>query len=195
MDPLIAVTGFVVVAVITPGPNNFIVMAAAGRGGFAAALSPMAGVVGGSVALLAVAWAGAAALFETLPGLRIVVVLLGAGYLAWLGAVMIGQAGADASAATGLPDTALAVAVFQFMNPKAWMLMLTAVSALSGEGGALPALAALTVIVALVSAGCLGLWAAAGAAISGWLARPAARRWFDRAMGGLLIASAALLLV
>lgn len=195
MDPFIAVTGFIVVAVITPGPNNFIVMAAAGRGGFVAALPPMAGVVGGSVALLAVAWAGAAAAFEALPGLRTIVMLVGAGYLTWLGAMMIGQAGADASAAILLPDTALAVAAFQFMNPKAWMLMLTAVSAVAGEGGALPALVALTAIVALASAGCLGLWAAAGAAIAGWLARPAARRWFDRAMGGLLIVSAALLLI
>ncbi len=37
MDALFAITGFVTVAAVTPGPNNFIVMGAAARGGFGAA--------------------------------------------------------------------------------------------------------------------------------------------------------------
>ncbi len=206
MDPLVAVAGFVAVAAITPGPNNFIVMTAAGRGGFPAALPAMAGVVAGGLGLLVVIWSGAGAAFAAVPQLRLVLVAAGALYLAWLGAVLIWRArgsgtGLDQPAGHrragggGLPSTMLGVAAFQFMNPKGWVLVATAAAALSAGGTGLAALATLAALLIAIPSVCLILWAGAGAAIAGWLGRPAARRRFDRAMGALLIASAALLLL
>ena len=195
-DPLLAVAGFITVAAITPGPNNFIVMAAAARGGFGAALPAIAGVVIGSLGLLALVWAGAGAAFAALPPLRLLLKMAGAGYLIWLGSLLIGQSGrqdnGEASSKDRLPTTAHGVAAFQLMNPKAWVLIVTASAALPGQSTAPYALAGLLAVVSVL---CLSLWACAGSAITGWLQIPSARSWFDRAMGSLLIVSAALLLL
>ena len=59
MNSLLAVIAIVTVAAITPGPNNFIVMNAAARGGLDAVLPAITGVVGGSLFLMAIIWAGA----------------------------------------------------------------------------------------------------------------------------------------
>lgn len=196
LEPLLAVAGFITVAAITPGPNNFIVMAAAARGGMAAALPSILGVVVGSLALLALVWGGAGAAIAALPALRVALTVTGALYLIWLGGLLIWQSGrrngGGAEADGNLPSTATGVAAFQLMNPKAWVLIVTATAALSGESAAPYALAGL---IAVISTLCLGLWACAGSAIAGWLRRPSARSWFDRAMGGLLIVSAALLVL
>ena len=195
-DPILAVAGFITVAAITPGPNNFIVMAAAARGGWTAALPPIVGVVAGSLVLLALVWAGAAVAFEALPTLRLLLTIAGALYLTWLGGQLIWQSdrtgGSEAGAAGGLPSTAPGVAAFQLMNPKAWVLIVTAAAALAGESAAPYALAGL---LAVISTLCLGLWAYAGSAIAGWLRKPGARAWFDGVMGSLLVASAVLLVL
>ncbi len=190
MDPLLAVAGIITVAAITPGPNNFIVMAAAARGGIAAAVPPIVGVVGGSLALLAIAWTGVGALFEAAPRFRLILLVCGALYLAWLGVALIWRTRDGPSNDAGLPSSALGLALFQLLNPKSWVLILTATAAMSGETSGLTALAA---TLAAVTIPCLALWAFAGSAIAHWLRRAQARRRFDRAMGGLLIASAAVL--
>ena len=197
MESLPAVIGIITVAAITPGPNNFIVMAAAARGGMAAALPAMGGVVLGSLALLAIIWAGAGSAFEAAPDLRLVLRVLGALYLIWLGGMLVWTAGAGEGDGGGsddrtLPSTAIGVAAFQLFNPKAWVLVLTATAAMASDPAGILVLATTFTVV---STPCLALWAFAGSAVSRWLSRPAPRLWFDRAMGALLVASAALLLV
>ena len=194
MEPLLAVAGFVSVAALTPGPNNLIVMAAAARGGLAAAAPAIAGVVAGSIALLALVWSGAGAAFDAAPALRGALTLAGALYLVWLGVDLIRRGGGDGGPAmAALPaGTVPGMAAFQLLNPKSWVIVLTATAAAHGDmaGG----LGGLVVLFASISGICLTLWALAGAAITERLTRPGASRRFDRAMGALLIASALLLL-
>lgn len=199
MEAFLAVAGFVTVAAITPGPNNFIVMGAAARGGFGAATPAIAGVVVGSLGLLGLVWAGAGAAFEAEPRLRAALALAGCLYLIWLGAMIIwrtgkSDGGASPPARRELPSTAPGVAAFQLFNPKAWVMVVTAAAATSGGTAGISSLVALAAIFAGVTSVCLTLWALAGAAIADLLMEPRIRRWFDRAMGGLLIASAGLIL-
>lgn len=194
-DALIPVIGIVAVAAITPGPNNFIVMAAAARGGPLAAVPAAAGVVVGSLCLLVIVWAGAGAAFQAIPSLRPVLTLAGASYLCWLGVCLIRDARGLASvrgapAERRLPASGFAVAAFQLLNPKAWVLVLTASAAMGREPAAVYILAA---IFAVITIPCLSLWAVAGSAIAVALRRPAAKAWFDRSMGALLVCSAILI--
>lgn len=201
MGSLIAVAGILFAAAITPGPNNTIVLAAAARSGLTGALPPIAGVLAGSLALLALVWAGADVLFEAAPVSRQVLLVAGALYLAWLGGGLIRRCGDAGDAGTNrrtLPGTAFGVAAFQIFNPKSWMLVTTAAVAMPGAGvgvsDGIAGLGGLAAMMVVIPGLCLTLWACAGAAIADRLKRPAARRRFDRAMGGLLILSAALLL-
>ena len=193
MTSFLAVLTIVAVAAITPGPNNFIVMSASLRGGVPAALPAIAGVIAGSIALLVLVWAGAGTLFELVPEIQSVLRIAGAVYLIWLGFCLIRRANgsSDGTGDQALPDTTWGVAGFQFLNPKSWVLVITAVSAV---GGALISMALLAVIFVVVMGMCLTIWSAAGQLISRRLTDRHSRRIFERMMGALLMGSAVMLL-
>jgi threonine/homoserine/homoserine lactone efflux protein len=183
------VIGVLVVAAITPGPNNFMVMEASARGGAAAASSVVLGIVLGSLGLLTLVSLGVGSLIHTYPRLSLVLSLIGAAYLAWLGASLIfRRAGTGVGENRhGMPTSLCGVAMFQLFNPKAWMLITTAVAAIGGAGNVLR----LAALIVVISSTCLSIWALAGTASSRWLSRPRYRIWFDRTMGALLVLSAA----
>ena len=199
MSTLLPIIGLVTVAAFTPGPNNFIVMDAAARDGVAGAVRTIVGVVIGMFVLLVLVWAGAAAAFDAEPRLRIGLTIAGATYLAWMGGTRVWRTfrapSAGDGSAGGLPATFLGIAAFQLMNPKGWVMITTATAAISAIGTGLGTFATLAAMVAMIPITALTVWALAGAAIASWLKSPGARRWFDRVMGGLLVASAGLLLI
>jgi threonine/homoserine/homoserine lactone efflux protein len=170
MDPLLAACGLLCVAAITPGPNNLVVLRAAGHAGLRGAIPAIVGIVCGGLLLLAVMALGAGAAFATHPPLR-----------RW--------AGAPAT----LPAGTLGLIGFQFLNPKSWVIVLTVLAAMPATGlrDYLP-LAGLFVLIPTL---CLLLWAALGAWLARWLVRPTVRRAVDIAMGALLVACAFLLLI
>lgn len=196
MDHLLALAGLLGVAAITPGPNNLVVLRAAGRAGMRGALPAMAGVVLGGLLLLAVIALGAGRAFAACPSLRRWVGLLGALYLVWLGIGLfvrgLATRRADGATADRLPAGTLGLIGFQFLNPKSWVMTLMALATVPAADlrGYLP----LAGLFVLVPAACLSLWAALGAWLAHWLVRPTVRRGVDAAMGVLLVACAALLL-
>jgi threonine/homoserine/homoserine lactone efflux protein len=194
METLLAVAGLITVGAITPGPNNFIVLRTAARSGLAGALPAVAGVVLGGLGLLAVATAGGAALFSSLPGFRLVLALGGCLYLAWLGFRLIADSfteRADAADAAKWPPGVTGLAGFQFLNPKSWVLVLTAVAAMPTQGTS--AFLQLAALFLIIPASCLLLWSWFGALMMRALEDSRMSSWFDRAMGGTLAASAAFL--
>ena len=196
MESLIAVAGLLFVAAITPGPNNTIVLAAAARSGLPGAVPSIAGVLAGSLALLALVWAGAGALFTAAPVFRHLLLAAGALYLVWLGGDLIWRSGDTGDAPRPLPGTTLGIAAFQILNPKSWVLVTTASVAMAGSTAGMDGLSGfgrLAALMLVIPGACLTLWALAGVAIAERLRRRSTRRWFDRAMGCLLILSAALL--
>lgn len=189
MASLAPVIGLLFAAAITPGPNNLIVLEAGARRGMWAAASAMAGAVGGTLVLLALVWGGMDVAMKSVPALPVFLAILGALYLAWLGARLMFRTSTDEDGGTdagGLPTSLLGVAGFQLLNPKAWLLVGTTTAAASGAVG----IGMLAGLVAGIGLFCLSLWALAGAALSRALARPRTRRAFDRAMGLLLTFSA-----
>lgn len=194
METWLAVVGMVTVGAATPGPNNVVVLRVAATKGVASATPMILGIVLGGLGLLAVIAAGGETLFETYPQVRTALRLGGAGYLFWLGGGLItatlrtGGAAVE-HAAPSAPERPLALFAFQFLNPKAWLLATTAVAtAPSSRHGAWWLMLTFTVVPVL----CLLLWSSAGALLTQALLRERFRNRFDRAMGGLLIASALL---
>ncbi len=201
METLIAVIAIFGVGAITPGPNNFMVMAAGARGGLPAAGPVIGGVIVGGLVLLVLAWSGVAAALETAPRLRLVLTSGGAAYLVWLGGGMIRESRSFADASFGgslsesqRPYNWLGIAAFQLLNPKAWILLVTATAVMSRALDGLRGLGALAAIYTVRSAFTLTVWAVAGSAIGRFLGEGGSRRWFDRGMGGLLVALAVLLI-
>lgn len=192
MTVLLPVAGLLLAAAITPGPNNFIVFEAAARGGFAAAVRVILGVVIGTLLLLALVSAGIDAAMSAAPAIRIVLSVAGAVYLAWLGAAMLRPAARSASSSPqrSLPSSILGVAAFQLFNPKAWVLVATAAAAI-GSGSVV----LLAVLIVIVTSLCLFVWTLCGKALARVLERRRPRLWFDRSMGVLLALSAGAVIV
>ena len=193
MTSFLAVLTIVFVAAITPGPNNFIVMSASLRGGVTAAVPAIAGVIAGSIALLVLVWAGAGTLFEMFPEIQSVLRIAGAAYLIWLGFCLVWRANGlgDGVDERTLPATTWGVAGFQLLNPKSWVLVITAIATV---GGTLVSMVVLALTFVAVMGLCLTVWSVAGQLISRWLVDQRSRRRFDTVMGVLLMGSAAMLL-
>lgn len=190
-----AILSLVFVAAVTPGPNNFVVLRLGARGGFLAALPAICAIVTGSVALVACAHAGVGVVLSTAPHLRAVIAIVGATYLVWLG-VSIASSRGNARPPSAGPESksqvraVLWLFVFQFLNPKGWVMVLTATAAAAESD-----FWDLAIVFSLVPAACLAVWTALGAALSRALARTTPAMWFDRAMGATLVASAIALVV
>ena len=188
MSAVVGVAGLVTIAAVTPGPNNVIALRAASRAGIRGALPAIAGVVLGGLVVLAVALAASDAAFAAVPGLHTALGAAGCAYLAWLGLGLIRHAGRPSDgAARALPAASVAgLFAFQFLNPKSWVMVTTAIGAMPAGAPVWP----LVVVFTAIPATCLTLWAIAGATLARTLARPRIAAWVDRAMGALLIATA-----
>lgn len=191
MSSLFSTGLFLLIAAISPGPNNLVVMRVAARNGWAAALPAVTGVIAGGLVLLVLVTAGAGRAFAAWPWLRAMIEIGGVLYLVWLGARLIAAAGRDAGSMT-LPAGLAGLFGFQFLNPKGWVMVLTVVAALPATGAA-DALLHLAPLFICIPAACLLLWAGMGSALASHLSRPMVRQWTDRALGALLILAALLL--
>jgi threonine/homoserine/homoserine lactone efflux protein len=181
-------------AAITPGPNNLVMLRIGLERGLRAVPGPATGVVLGGLGLLLASRAGVALAFAAHPWLPAVTRVCGAGCVAWLGVRLIRESfgGPRAqSPAAGAPGV-LGMFLFQFINPKAWLVVLTIAAA--GCGARPVSLASLVVLFVVIPYACLALWAGGGSFAAGLLREPQARAWLDRASGALLALSALLLL-
>jgi threonine/homoserine/homoserine lactone efflux protein len=196
MNPEIGISGLILSAAITPGPNNLIVLQLAGARGLKSALPAIAGIVAGGLLLIALVQIGLNALISRYPWLDNVFVVAGVVYLGALGLQLVyrsfATAGTKPGSVTVAPLGALALFFLQFANPKAWVLVLTisaaARAAASGQF-------ALPVLYAVICSASLLAWAVLGQVAARVLQSGLARARFDRVMGALLIASAASLAV
>lgn len=108
--------GVVLVAALSPGPNNVVVLRAAAAGDGSRAWPAIGGVVCGGIAMLAGTIAAGSAVLTT-PHFRLGVAIAGATYLAWLGLTMM-RGSASPGKDSPLPAGFYGVFVFQFLNPQ-----------------------------------------------------------------------------
>lgn len=194
MHDLTAIAGLLLAAALTPGPNNLVVLREAGRG-VHGAMRAVAGIVLGGLVLFFVVATGAGHLLARHAALRESITIAGGLYLVWLGLRLLAAArqAAPASPGAALPAGGWGLFGFQFLNPKGWAMVLTAVAAWPAARPAdyLP-LAGLFTVIPLA---CLLLWAGGGRLVAPRLTRPRFRQRVDAAMGALLLASASLLFI
>ncbi len=187
---------FVFVSAITPGPNNLLVMRSGARFGLQPTTRHILGIETGMVGLLLLAHLGLGALLLALPMAFEVLRWACFGYLLYLAWVTLRDPGpADAASANAQPMTFTAAALFQLVNPNAWMMAVTGVSAFNtaGSPGA-GDLAAVIAVFLAIGFPCVMSWALWGAAIHRVLHKASARRVFNVAMAVLVAGSAVLML-
>ncbi|QUJ67214.1 LysE family translocator [Photobacterium sp. GJ3] len=184
---LISLVAFAATMTGTPGPNNLMVTASGVNFGYWRTLPHIFGIGFGVVSMILLVAAGLGVLFIRYPVLHEVLRWVGSAYLlylAWKIAASGGRLQLDAEERQ--PMSFLSAALFQYVNPKAWMMSVTAVSTFtfSGEGYWLSALAVAGIFF-VVGFPCVSIWAGFGTLVGRWLNQAKARRIFNLAMGGL----------
>ncbi len=178
---------YAVVTSITPGPNNVMITACGLNFGFRRTLPAILGIGFGFGVMVFLVGLGVGTLLGTSGTLFEVVRWIGIGYLLYL-AYRLATAGTvemDGSAAR--PWGFLPAALFQWVNPKAWIMILGAVAAYtSPQSGAMTFLL-IAGAYALVGMPCIAVWAAMGDALRHVLGDARKVRWFNLAMAALLV--------
>ena len=116
---------------------------------------------------------------------------LGAAYLLWL-AVKLALAGPIGdSDYTGDPLSFLGAAAFQWINPKAWVIAVSALTAYAVSEDYTRSVVVVATVFGIVTMPCIMAWVLFGTAMRRVLANPRFVRPFNIAMALLLIASIA----
>jgi threonine/homoserine/homoserine lactone efflux protein len=180
---------------ITPGPNNVMLTASGANFGLRRTLPHMLGICSGFALQMLAVCAGLGAIFSRWPHLQDGLRWLGAAYLVYLGWRLLRPAG-TAAGEVPRPVTFLEAAAFQFLNPKAWVMTLTAATLFLPRELA-PAAAAAYMLLwgVLIPAPCVLVWALFGTSLRAVLARPRGRLAFNSAMALALGVTAVMMVV
>jgi threonine/homoserine/homoserine lactone efflux protein len=191
MDTLMPLAFFAFVTSITPGPNNIMLTSSGLRFGFVRTIPHIFGVTVGFCLLLAVCAAGIGSLLLAVPSFEIVLKVVGSAYLLWLAWKLRSMSFSDKPDSSAKPMSFVAALMFQFVNPKAWVMAITGVSAF------LPAITPVSLAVlvfclvfAAVNMPCVSIWAGAGAGLRRLLQQPKWQRAFCTLMVILTVYSA-----
>ena len=180
---------FALVSSITPGPNNLMLMTSGANHGFRRSLPHLLGVGGGFMLMIILVGTGISEIFQRYPLsfhlLRVGSVI----YLIYLAARLVGARSlAEGGVRRPPPMSFLQGALFQWVNPKAWAMALTAVSVYAPEPG-LGAIVLVAGVFATINLPSVSLWTLLGRQLRQRLSNEKTLRRFNVTMAMLLLVS------
>ncbi|MFK7939787.1 MAG: LysE family translocator [Roseovarius sp.] len=187
-DILAALVTFAFVTVITPGPNNLMLMASGANFGFRRTVPHMLGIGLGMPLMVILVGVGIMQVFDLFPLSYTVLKILSVAYLVYLAWKIANAAPPETGQATGKPLSFVQAAAFQWVNPKAWTMCLSAVTLYAANRDFA---SVLWVAGTYVAVSCISTtsWTVLGQQLSRLLKNPAHMRRFNWVMAGLLIAT------
>lgn len=189
LDTFLALLLFAFTTSITPGPNNMMLFASGVNFGFRRTIPHMLGIGAGFLSLLLGVGLGLGALLHTVPAVYIALKFAGGAYLVWI-AWKIATSRSLSEGKTGVkPMSFLAAAAFQWVNPKAWVMAVTAMATYTNEQLYLISVLLVGLAFAAVNVPSVSTWAGFGSALREWLSEPVRLKWFNITMAVLLVLS------
>ncbi|HLT63920.1 MAG TPA: LysE family translocator [Pseudohongiella sp.] len=198
-EQILALMGFVVVMTGTPGPNNMMLLASGANFGFRRSIPHILGITAGCQILLLAIALGIGQLLIRFPPLELLLKVLCGGallYLTW-GLVKPALVAAPAPAVDIMDDEPVVTrpltfwqgALFQWVNPKAWMMMLTAIATYTQPQSLWSNVLLIGLVFAVLGLPVISVWNLFGASLRQFLQNPLRARIFNLLMGVLLLAS------
>jgi len=194
-DVLIPASLFSFVSSITPGPNNMMMLASGVNFGFRRSVPHWLGICGGFTFMLCAVGLGLHTLLADHPALYDVLRYAGSAYLVWM-AWRLATASAspavqddDVPHSEARPLGVLAAAAFQWVNPKAWVMAVTAMSTYLPARAQPTDVLAVALLFGVINLPCVACWAGGGAALRRFLQDPLRLRIFNISMALALLAS------
>ncbi len=190
LDLLLAFALFAFVTSVTPGPNNMMLLASGVNFGFNRTVPHMLGICCGFFSLVLAVGLGLGAAFQAYPLLYTILRYVGAAYLLYL-AWKIATSGpaSDAVGEEGKPQTFMQAALFQWVNPKAWVMAVGAISTYTPLQGYFTNVMIISAVFALINLPTVSIWAGFGSLLRNALRDPFWLRVFNVGMAVLLVVS------
>lgn len=181
---------FVVSAAFTPGPNNIMIMSSGLNHGVRASLAHLMGICFGVPTMFLAVGFGLGVVFERYTFVHQAIQLVGIMYLIYLAWLIANTAPSSLNTDRAKPLTFVQAALFQWVNPKAWIMGTSAIAAYTTVGADLNIqimmIALVFFVVAFASA---GVWMVFGASLKRFLSKARYQRVFNWVMALLLLAS------
>lgn len=189
-DILFALVTFSFVSSITPGPNNLMLMASGANFGLRRTVPHMLGISIGHAFMVTMVGVILLQVFVTYPVLNVVLKVLSVSYMLWLAWKIANAVPPEAKSVTGSPLTFLQAAAFQWVNPKAWFMAITAITNYAPqERGVWIGALTVAAVFAMTNLPSVSVWAWLGVQVRRFLSTPRRLRSFNITMAGLLILS------
>ncbi len=181
MQELLALASYALVSSITPGPNNIMLAASGVSFGFKRTIPHMLGIPFGFAVQLALCAYGLGAFLMQVPAANMALKIFGSSYLLYLAwTLRENVTSSDSKNAKGKPMTFINAALFQFANPKAWVMAITGASVFLPSFQPLSlAIVILCLIFCLINLPCITVWTLLGTAIRTCLSNPIWQKSFS----------------
>lgn len=189
-DLILALIAFAAVSSITPGPNNLMLMASGANFGFKRTLPHMLGVSIGFTFMVVLVGVGLIQVFDAFPVTYTVLKVLSVTYLLYLAFKIASNRQPPRGADTGSkPMTFLQAAAFQWVNPKAWTMALTALGVYAPASPNIVNILIVAAAFGLTNLPAITTWVLIGQQLSRLLKTPRRLMVFNITAGLLLVAT------
>ncbi len=188
---LFSLSTFMFISAVTPGPNNLLLTSSGANFGLRRSIPLYLGIMLGMQTMLLLSAFGIAALLLIYPAIHTGLKVLGCLYLLWLAwkIAMSHYKRLDTIELAGKPTKIYQGWLLQFLNPKAWLMGLGAVSSYSLPGSLyVYSILAISVVMLISNALAGAIWLVLGSLIGQLLGSRRAWFMFNITMGILTAA-------
>jgi threonine/homoserine/homoserine lactone efflux protein len=189
LEIFLALAGFSFVTSITPGPNNLMLLTSGVNFGFLRSIPHMLGIGIGFMFLLLCVGFGLGQVLTAYPPLHLALKVLCVAYLLYLAWKIASSGPIEEQEGKARPMTFLEAAAFQWVNPKAWFMAVTAMSVYTNQQNYFLTVIFVAIVFGLINIPTVSVWAGLGSALRGLLSNPKVLRAFNVTMALLLVAS------
>jgi threonine/homoserine/homoserine lactone efflux protein len=190
MEFYLSIFIFAISSTVTPGPNNIMIMTSGLNYGVKKSIPHLLGICFGFPVMVIVIGFGFSIVLERYPLFNEIIKVLGIVYLLYLAWLIASSSPVSLEGRKSKPLSFTQAALFQWVNPKAWVVATGAVSAYTSVSSDIFTqvifIALAFLIVAIPS---LGTWLIFGVGIKKYLKSPKHQKVFNLSMALLLIVS------
>tara|TARA_B100000963_G_scaffold239263_1_gene209298 strand:+ start:499 stop:1053 length:555 start_codon:yes stop_codon:yes gene_type:complete len=182
---------------MTPGPNNAMLAISGIKFGFKRSIPHMIGIPIGHTLQIITVCLGLGALFQKFPEIQLILKFIGCGYLFYLAYKIFGSFNfREQNNTKGRPMKIYEALLFQFLNPKAWVVALTVVTVFfPNEENFIKATLFVSFSAPLICFFSVTTWAGFGSSIRVFISNKKIKKLIEILMALLLVFTATFMLI
>ncbi len=186
------IISFAIATAFSPGPNNLMLLSSGLTFGYRKTLSHIWGIVIGFPLMVMAVGLGVGTVFELFPKLYDILKILGMIYLLWMAWKIANSSGrfSDEGFSKKEPLSFLEALLFQWLNPKAWMMAITSTTSFTNSTeNLLIQIFIIAFIYLIVGLGSTSFWALGGLFLQKIISNEHTLKWFNISMAVLIVLS------